>query len=727
MFCFQCEQTRRTETGGGCAHAVGACGKDETTSDLQDLLIHQLKGIAWLRTRLVALGGADRAADSFTLLALFTTLTNVNFDPARFVALIAEAATVRDRLRAGYEAACRAAGKAAEPLAGPAAFCPADTLPGLLAQAAPVGVLAGIETVGPDVIGLRSLLLYGLKGVAAYAWHAEVLGERRDAVADGVAHVLDMLAGDPTDPGAMLQEALALGRCNFTAMEALDAGNTTTFGSPAPTAVRITPVAGKAILVSGHDLHDLAAILEATAGTGINVYTHGELLPAHGYPKLSAHPHLVGNYGGAWQDQQREFAAFPGPIVMTSNCLIEPQPAYRDRVFTLGPVAWPGLRALAGGDFSAVIAQARVLPGFAVTAPERSITVGFGREAVLGVAGKVVDAVKQGALKHFFLIGGCDGAKPGRNYFTEFAEQVPADSMVLTLGCGKYRFNTHDFGTVAGLPRLLDIGQCNDTYSALVIAQALAGAFECGVNELPLTLIVSWFEQKAVAVLLTLLALGVRNIRLGPTLPKFLTPALVEVLVGRFGITTIGEPSDDLEAALACPGHDRRCTGRVRRRRPLPGHTDHSGRGTARSRGPGWQRRGGRSPGGRPRAAVPVRPRHLWLLPCHRARGLPARRAQHRGTATRPGIRGRSAAVPHVPPRRRGRPGQLSPVTDYRRRRRPPGRHRHGRDPSRAGHRVAAGPPRPRRGGGCWRRVRPRAIHGAAAAWRRAAACVLDG
>ena len=559
MFCFQCEQTMRSDAGrpdavAGCATAKGVCGKDEVTADLQDLLIHQLKGIAQVRTRLGALGGADQAADSFVLFALFTTLTNVNFNRTRFVTLIAEAAQVRDRLRAAYESACHESGQTPETLDGPAAFVPADTLPGLLAQVhdatGAVGVRAGIETLGADAIGLRALLLYGLKGVAAYAHHADVLGERRDAIADGIARALDVLAGESADLNMMLEEALALGRCNFVAMEALDAANTGTYGTPAPAPVRTTPIAGKAILVSGHDLRDLAAILEATRDTGINVYTHGELLPAHGYPKLRAHPHLAGNYGGAWQNQQNEFAAFPGPIVMTSNCLIEPQASYRNRIFTAGPVGWPGLRHIENGDFSAVVQAARALPGFAASETERTITVGFGRDAVLGVAGQVIDAVKSGALKHFFLIGGCDGAAPGRNYYTEFAEAVPADSMVLTLGCGKYRFNTHDFGTVAGLPRLLDIGQCNDTYSALVIAQALAGAFGCGVNELPLSLIVSWFEQKAAAVFLTLLALGVRNVRLGPTLPVFLTPALLDVLVNRFGIQPITTAAADVQGAL---------------------------------------------------------------------------------------------------------------------------------------------------------------------------------
>jgi hydroxylamine reductase len=337
---------------------------------------------------------------------------------------------------------------------------------------------------------------------------------------------------------------------NFTVMEALDAGNTGTYGTPAPTAVRITPVAGKAVLVSGHDLRDLEAVLEATKDMGINVYTHGELLPAHSYPKLAAYKHLAGNYGGAWQNQQSEFAVFPGPIVMTSNCLIEPQPAYRNRIFTMGPVGWPGVKHLAHADLAIVAQAAQALPGFAETAPEKTITIGFGRDAVLGAAETVIGAVKSGAIKHFFLIGGCDGAAPGRNYYTEFADAVPKDAMLLTLGCGKYRFNTHDFGTIGGLPRLLDLGQCNDTYSALVIAQALAGAFGCGVNELPLSLIVSWFEQKAAAVFLTLLALGVRNVRLGPTLPGFLTPALVDVLVNRFGVLPVTEAKADIAAAM---------------------------------------------------------------------------------------------------------------------------------------------------------------------------------
>ena len=323
------------------------------------------------------------------------------------------------------------------------------------------------------------------------------------------------------------------------------------YGVPVPTAARVSPVAGKAILVSGHDLKDLHAILEAVKDTDINVYTHGELLPAHSYPKLAAYKNLAGNYGSAWQNQQLEFSSFPGPIVMTSNCLIEPQPAYRNRIFTAGPVGWPGVRHIVDGNFSQVVQAAQALPGFTETAPEKRIMVGFGRQAVLGVADKVIDAVKSGAVKHFFLIGGCDGAAPGRNYYTDFADHAPKDTILLTLGCGKYRFNMEDHGTIGGLPRLLDMGQCNDSYSAVQVALALANAFGCGVNDLPLSLIVSWFEQKAAAVLLTLLALGVRNVRLGPTLPAFLTPALVDVLVKEFGVLPITTAEADIAASLS--------------------------------------------------------------------------------------------------------------------------------------------------------------------------------
>ncbi|WP_175730255.1 hydroxylamine reductase [Burkholderia ambifaria] len=551
MFCYQCEQTDRTGARPGCASAKGNCGKDSTTADLQDLLVHAVKGIAQYGAIARTMGVPDRDAERFVLYAMFTTLTNVNFHAARFVTLLREAAQTRDRVKAACEAHARAAGTALPVLHGPAEWQPADDLAGLLKQAASVGIDAGLDTVGADIVGLRALVLYGLKGVCAYAHHAQVLGYERDDIYEGVDAALAFLAGNPADVDALLAHALDLGRLNLTVMELLDNANTGRFGAQQPSAVRVSPVAGKAILVSGHDLGDLHALLEQTAGTGIQVYTHGEMLPAHAYPSLKAFPHLAGNYGGAWQDQQSDFARFPGPILMTSNCIIEPLPQYRQRIFTTGPVGWPGVRHLEHHDFPTLIRAAQALPGFQATAPEETITVGFGRHAVLGVADKVIDAVKAGKIRHFFLIGGCDGAAPGRNYYTEFAEQAPDDTVVMTLGCNKYRFNRHAFGDIGGIPRLLDIGQCNDSYSAIRIATALADAFECGVNDLPLSLVISWFEQKAAAVLLTLLALGIRNIRLGPTLPAFVTPGVLAVLVDQFGIQPIGDAGADLAAALA--------------------------------------------------------------------------------------------------------------------------------------------------------------------------------
>lgn len=551
MFCYQCEQTDRSNPSAGCSTAKGMCGKDATTSDLQDLLVHAVKGIAQYTKRARALNVPDKAADEFILYAMFTTLTNVNFTATRFVTLLQEAAQIRDRVKASYTAAAVISGKPVEELTGSAAsWQPAADMDGLLKQAADVGINAGLEQVGADIIGLRSLVLYGLKGVCAYAHHAYVLGRESDSVYIGIENALDFLSSDPTDVEALLNQSMALGTLNLEVMALLDEANTGSFGAQQPTQVRVTPIKGKAILVSGHDLGDLAVLLEQTKDTGINIYTHGEMLPAHAYPKLKAYPHLAGNYGGAWQDQQKEFAEFPGAILMTSNCIIEPQAQYRQRIFTAGPVGWPGVRHISDHNFAPLIQAAKALPGFKEDASEKLITIGFGHDAVLGVADKVIDAVKSGAIRHFFLVGGCDGAAPGRNYYTDFAEQAPQDTVVMTLGCAKYRFNQHEFGDIGGIPRLLDLGQCNDSYSAIKIATALASAFECSVNELPLSLVVSWFEQKAAAVLLTLLALGIRNIRLGPTLPAFLTPNLVQVLVDKFGLLPITTAQADIEAAL---------------------------------------------------------------------------------------------------------------------------------------------------------------------------------
>lgn len=551
MFCYQCEQTDRTGAVLGCAGPVGNCGKDETTSDLQDLLIHAVKGIAQYAAKARALDAPDDEAATFILYATFTTLTNVNFNPTRFSGLLKEAMAVRDRVKAGYEEASLARGLQPEPPRGPASWAPAEDLDGLMKQAADVRVDAGIDVVGPDIVGLRSLYLYSVKGICAYAYHAHALGHHSAEVFAGVENAMAWLASEPSDAEELLGNVIGgLGELNLKVTELLDAANTGTYGAQQPTAVRVTPVAGKAILVSGHDLYDLHAVLEQTKDTGINVYTNGELLPAHAYPLLKAYPHLVGNYGGAWHDQQQDFAAFPGPILMTSNCIIEPHISYRRRIFTAGPVGWPGVRHIANGDFSPLIQAAKALPGFKEDEPEQLITVGFARDAVLAVSDKVVNAVRQGAIKHFFLIGGCDGPTPGRDYYQELALAAPKDTVVLTLGCAKYRFNKHDFGEIGGIPRLLDLGQCNDSYSAIKIVTALAEAFDCEINDLPLTLVLSWTEQKANAVLLTLLALGVRNISLGPTLPAYLTPALVNTLVERFELRTIGDVAGDLAAAL---------------------------------------------------------------------------------------------------------------------------------------------------------------------------------
>jgi len=549
MFCYQCEQTTRSESGDGCATAKGVCGKDSATADLQDLLVYGIKGIAQYAKRARALGKTDNAADGFILFGLFTTLTNVNFTASRFVSLVLEAAQHRDRVKALYETAAQQQGITPNILTGAAAWIPATTQAELLIQSKLGAMNKDADTVGEDIVGLRAMMIYGIKGLAAYAHHAHALGYEDEEIYARLETALDFLANDPTDAGELLNGNLEVGAINLKVMELLDAANTGRFGQQEPANARISHLKGKAILVSGHDLQDLYTILEQTKDKGINVYTHGELLPAHAYPKLRAYPHLVGNYGGAWQNQNADFAAFPGAIVMTSNCLIEPAASYRQRIFTAGPVGWQGVRHITD-DFTPVIQAALALAGFQEDEPERTLTVGFGHHAVLGVADKVIDAVKTGAIKHFFLIGGCDGAAPGRNYYTDVAEMAPKDTVVMTLGCGKYRFHEHDFGNIGGIPRLLDIGQCNDAYSAIQIASALAGAFECGVNDLPLSLMISWFEQKAVAVLLSLLSLGIRGIHLGPTLPAFLTPSVLAILVEKFDIRANGEPADDLAMAL---------------------------------------------------------------------------------------------------------------------------------------------------------------------------------
>ncbi len=547
MFCYQCEQTTK---GTGCV-ATGACGKDATTATLQDVLLHVTKGVSMYAHRAAALGARDREVDVFVIEALFTTVTNVNFDAANIAGVVGRASAMRDRAKRLYEDSCAKAGAAPETIGGPAAFLPANDVEGLIRQGLELSIAGRMKRAGADITGLQELVVYGLKGAAAYADHAQVLGREDPALYALFHEALDFLAAERPTAEELLAWALKTGEINYKAMALLDAANTDAYGHPVPTAVRTTPVKGKAILVSGHDLRDLDALLEQTAGTGINVYTHGEMLPAHGYPGLKKHAHLAGNYGGAWQDQQREFAAFPGAILMTTNCIQKPRGAYHDRIFTSGLVSWPGVRHIGRDrDFTPVIEAALAAPGFAADEPENTITVGFARNAVLGVAGAVLEAIKSGAIRHFFLIGGCDGAKPGRNYYTDFAQAVPGDCVVLTLACGKYRFNKLPFGDIGGIPRLLDVGQCNDAYSAIQIALALSKATGLGVNELPLSLILSWYEQKAVAVLLTLLYLGVKNIRIGPSLPAFVTPPVLGILSEKFGLAPVTTPEADLAAIL---------------------------------------------------------------------------------------------------------------------------------------------------------------------------------
>ena len=547
MFCYQCEQTAQ---GKACTD-IGVCGKDPETAALQDLLVHAAKGVSMYAHRAAQLGKQDRAVDRFVIEALFVTVTNVDFDPQRLRTHLEEAAQIRDRAKKLYEDACRAAGKTAEQLGGPAAANYQGDVPALVGQGRLVSITARKDGTPDDVVGLQELILYGIKGTAAYVDHALVLGKEDDRVYATIHAAMDFLTQPNPALGDLLGWALKVGELNLQVMQLLYDANSGAHGVPEPTSVRITPVKGKAILVSGHDLHDLALLLKQTEGKGINIYTHGEMLPCHAYPGLKKFKHLVGNYGGAWQDQRREFSEFPGAVLMTTNCIMRPRDDYKGRIFTSGLVAWPGVAHIGPEkDFTPVIEAALAAPGFAADEPEKSILVGFGHQAVLGVADKVIDAVKAGKIRHFFLVGGCDGAELGRNYYTDFTQKVPDDCVILTLACGKFRFNKLDFGNIGGIPRLLDIGQCNDAYSAIQIASALANAFNCGVNDLPLSMVLSWFEQKAVAILLTLLHLGIKNIRLGPKLPAFVTPAVLNVLVEKFAIKPITTPEADLAAIL---------------------------------------------------------------------------------------------------------------------------------------------------------------------------------
>jgi len=541
MFCYQCEQTAK---GEACIKA-GVCGKDAQVAALQDLLVYALEGLSIVATDARKAGIADREVDVFTVKALFSTLTNVDFDPDRFVKLIDRSVELREALKDR----AKKAGAAIDEKAPCVNYQPEKTLEGLTNQA-DVASLRPAAGVNADIESLKHILLFGLKGVAAYADHAQILGKEDDAVFAFIHKALAAIARENLDLDAWVGLVLRCGEINLRTMELLDAANTGTFGHPVPTKVPLGAKKGKAILVSGHDLKDLAELLRQTEGKGINIYTHGEMLPAHGYPELKKYPHFYGHYGTAWQNQTREFAEFPGAILMTTNCIQKPRDSYKDNIFTTGLVGWPGVRHISDHDFSPVIEKALSLPGFPEDIEGKTVTVGFGHNAVMNVAGAVIDAVKGKAIRHFFLVAGCDGAKPGRNYYTEFVEKAPKDTVVMTLACGKFRFFDMDLGDIGGIPRLLDIGQCNDAYSAIQIAVALARAFNCEVNDLPLSMILSWYEQKAVAILLTLLHLGIKDIRLGPSLPAFITPNVLNVLVENFAIKPIATPEEDLKAIL---------------------------------------------------------------------------------------------------------------------------------------------------------------------------------
>ena len=453
------------------------------------------------------------------------------------------------RQRDGLKTKVQAAGGKIDFVESAATFTPETTVEGLVAQGEKVGVKSDPD-INPDILSLKELLIYGIKGTAAYADHAAHLGQTDDKVFafihEGMAATLNQDLSADEYVGLVMK----CGEINLRAMELLDAAHTGTYGHPVPTTVPLGAKKGKAILVSGHDLQDLDKILKQSEGKGINVYTHGEMLPCHGYPELKKYAHFYGHYGTAWQNQAKEFDAFPGAILMTTNCIQKPKESYKDNIFTTGLVGWPGVTHIAGEDFAPVIAKSLELPGFSEDTDGKTVMVGFGHNAVMGVAGTVIEAVKNKAIRHFFLVAGCDGAKPGRNYYTEFVEKVPEDCVVLTLACGKFRFFDKDLGDIGGIPRLLDIGQCNDAYSAIQIAVALAGAFECGVNDLPLSMVLSWYEQKAVAILLTLLYLGIKDIRLGPSLPAFISPNILKVLVEKFNIMPISTPDEDLKAIL---------------------------------------------------------------------------------------------------------------------------------------------------------------------------------
>jgi len=543
MFCFQCEQTAG---GKGCTN-IGVCGKTPEIAALQDLLIYQLKGISCYATKLLARGEKiDKSLVSFVENSLFMTLTNVNFDPLDHIDMLRKSQINKEEIRGKASAQEVNSQEALYNLTG--------NEEQMLEDAKKAGVMYDQE-LDADIRSVRETIKYGLKGIAAYAHQARFIKYNSDEVDDFYFIALAALTDNSLNLQDLIKYLIKTGEMSVKVMEVLDKANNEKYNSPTPTKVNVNIKKGPFIVISGHDLRDLEMLLEQTEGKGINIYTHGEMLPSHGYPKLNKYPHLVGNFGGAWQDQQKEFDGIPGCILMTTNCLMKPRDSYKDRIFSTSVVGWEGLKHISpdengNKDFTGIIKRALELGGFEKDEEVKEILVGFGHKATLAHAETIVNAVKEGKIRHFFLIGGCDGARTGRNYYTKFAQQVPKDCIILTLACGKYRFNKLEFGEVAGLPRLLDIGQCNDAYSAVKIASALADAFKCTINDLPLALIITWYEQKAVADLLALLSLGVKGIYLGPTLPAFLSPNVLQFLVDTFDIKPISTPEDDLKQIL---------------------------------------------------------------------------------------------------------------------------------------------------------------------------------
>lgn len=543
MFCYQCEQTAG---GKGCTK-LGVCGKTPEIANLQDLLIYQLKGISFYARHILDSGlNVDKSVVSFIENCLFTTLTNVNFNVDDHVHLLKQSQDIKNNLK-------NIVGTI-DYITPSAAYELPETKADMLRDAPMAGIMYD-KTLDPDIRSLRQTILYGLKGISAYGHQARELSYYSDNVDNFYIIALEAITDNTLTVEELIRLTLKTGDMAIEIMKKLDEANTTIYGNPSPHSVNVHIKKGPFIIVSGHDLKDLEMLLKQTEGLGINIYTHGEMLPSHGYEGLKKYKHLAGNFGGAWQDQQKQFDNLPGCILMTTNCLMRPRDTYKDRIYSTNVVGWDGIKYIekkpdGEKDFSEIIKQSLELGGFTEDQEVKEILVGFGHEAALSHAGELVEAVKSKQIRHFFLIGGCDGVRPGRSYFTDFATMVPDDCMILTLACGKYRFNKLDFGTVAGLPRLLDIGQCNDVYSAILIANALSDAFGTDVNGLPLSLIVSWYEQKAVADLLALLSLGIKNIYLGPTLPAFLSPNVLQYLVDTFQLRLISNPEDDIKTCL---------------------------------------------------------------------------------------------------------------------------------------------------------------------------------